>query len=86
MQSGNEEDIQSEQSFKNLIEEDEGIQHSRSSKRKKFKIDLKNKKSFFVPLILASLILITYYSTAYVFSESIANKFSVFVQEINITN
>ncbi|KAL4432303.1 hypothetical protein ABPG74_011062 [Tetrahymena malaccensis] len=86
MQSGNDEEMFSDTSLQsNHGEEDAMFLRSKGKKRRKFKIDLKNRNNFFIPFILCVLFFEAYFIATYFVSTQLANSVQQFVQEMNTT-
>lgn len=86
MQQGNEEEMFSDVSLKsNNKGEDDTLLSIRGKKRRKFKIDLKNKNNFFIPFLISCIVLEFYFGLTFFFSTSISDKMQLFINEMNVT-
>ena len=69
MQSGNDEEMFSDTSLQSKNNNDEdSLLRVKGKKRKKYKIDLKNKTNFFIPFLISCIALEIYFGLAYYFS------------------
>jgi hypothetical protein len=55
-------------------------------RRKKFKMNLKNKKNFFVPYVLCALVFEGFFALTYGLAQDVSDKFARFVLEVNSTS
>ncbi|KRX02121.1 PAS domain [Pseudocohnilembus persalinus] len=86
MQSGNEEELVSDQSVQIQEEEEEGlIQIRKKGKSKKHKLNQRNDQKYFMPFIQAGLVFTVYYIVAYILSSGISEKIFVLIEEYAYT-